>query len=58
MVVIKNLPQFGQVMLEGSLPDVMVWLDMLRWTEVHINVYQRVGEDEARASAVCEELES
>jgi len=50
----KPLLQFGQLMLEGSLPDVMGWLDMFRWAEVTINVYQRVGEDEMRANAVCD----
>ena len=53
MIKMKPLPRLGLVVLEGSLPEVMVWLDMLRWAEVTINVYERAGEGEMRANAVC-----
>ena len=52
MIGMKPLPQFGLVVLEGSLSEVMVCLDMLRWAEVHINVCCRGDTGEMRANAV------
>ena len=56
MVTIKLLPQFGQIMLEGSLPDVMECLDMFRWAEATINVYCREDTGGIGANAVCETI--
>jgi hypothetical protein len=50
----KTLPRLGLVVLEGSVPEVMDWLDTNRWAETTINVYYREDEGELRANAVCD----